>query len=104
MDNVDYEGATILHFASAHGYIELTRYLLSQGTVETTIGKIIWSDRDRYHCDTISPRDTETPVPKVSQCYKCLFWPIKGVSVNIQDRDGWTPLHTATYWMQPEVM
>ena len=34
MDNVDYEGATILHFASAHGYIELTRYLLSQGTVQ----------------------------------------------------------------------
>jgi len=57
LDNVDYEGATILHFASAHGYIELTRYLLSQG-----------------------------------------------VSVNIQDRDGWTPLHAATCWMQPEII
>ena len=85
MDNVDYEGATILHFASAHGYIELTRYLLSQGTAEIKIGKTACKEFLVYW-----------KLPPV-------FWPIKGVSVNIQDRDGWTPLHAATCWMQPEV-
>ena len=27
-----------------------------------------------------------------------------GVTVNIQDKDGWTPLHAASCWMQPEVL
>lgn len=57
LDRIDMEGATILHFAAAHGYLELTRYLLSQG-----------------------------------------------VHVNVQDKDGWTPLHAATCWMQPEII
>ena len=96
MDNVDYEGATILHFASAHGYIELTRYLLSQGTakinadpIETGITACIdpLMYRELIHLKTAF-----------------VFLPIKGVSVNIQDRDGWTPLHAATCWMQPEVL
>ena len=52
----DSEGATILHYAAAHGYLDLTRFLLS-----------------------------------------------KGVQVNNQDKEGWTPLHAATCWMQPEV-
>jgi len=27
-----------------------------------------------------------------------------GVTVNIQDKDGWTPLHAASCWMQPEMV
>lgn len=53
----DQEGATILHYAAAHGYLDLTRFLLS-----------------------------------------------RGVQVNNQDKEGWTPLHAATCWMQPEII
>ena len=28
---------------------------------------------------------------------------VKLLEVNNQDREGWTPLHAATCWMQPEV-
>ena len=60
-----------------------------------------WSDRDRYHC-LHRPLDVQR-TDSSENCLR-LFWPIKGVSVNIQDRDGWTPLHAATCWMQPEVL
>lgn len=27
-----------------------------------------------------------------------------GISLNIQDNDGWTPLHAAARWAQPEAI
>ena len=65
MDNVDYEGATILHFASAHGYIELTRYLLSQGTVQTKTGKLI--DHCRKRCS-----ESFDCILTESACFPCV--------------------------------